>query len=290
MTAMRAKRLGALALAAVACTVAAREERAATTSGALAAGFVPAAPEQLARGAAAVAVDARGRVFVLDSVAGRIARVEGRELVPVAKVPRDADDLAIGPDGAFAVRRSVKPEVLVLDPTGAVVGAVDTSAVEDIDGIALGRSRRVVVTTPFQEELLVGSPSVPQLPAAIRASKREAAVAGIRTEGGELELRRGDARYVLGRGDAVRVVGARGDVACARIEHVDTDGDGRLVTRREAACVDLARGETLLRVELAPPGDALPRRELAFGGSTLAFARVLATGVSVTTWPVPEAR
>lgn len=249
-------------------------------------GFVPAAREQPARGAPAIAVDTEGHVFVLDAVNGRVLRKAGEELLTVAEVPRDSDDLAIGPDGAIAVRRSVKPEVLVLDAQGQRVGVVDTSAVPEVDGIALARSRRVLVTSPFQEIFSIGSPSMPQLPAAIRASKREAAIVGVRTEDGELELRAGDARHSLGKGDAVRIVGIEGDVACARIEHASTDAEGAIVTKREVACVDTRAGRTLLRRELAAPGAFLPRRELAFAGGTLAFAHVGEAGVEITTWRI----
>lgn len=258
----------------------------ARTSQPLRVGFVPAARDQAARGAPAIAVDGDGQVLVLDAVNGRVVRKAGDELLEIAHVPRDCDDLAVGPDGAIAVRRSVKPEVLVFDARGGRVGTVDTSAVADVDGIALGRSRQVIVTTPFQESFSLGSPAMPQLPAAILASKREAPIAGLRTDDGELELRSADVRHALGKGDAVRVVGIEGDVACVRIEHVATDAEGAVRTKREAACVDISARRTLFRRELPEPGAYLPRRELAFGGSTLAFARATEAGFEITTWRI----
>ncbi len=277
----------ALGMALVAaCSNGSRDEHETKTTQPLRVGFVPAARDQAARGAPAIAVDGGGHVFVLDAVNGRVLRKEGGELLTIAEVPRDADDLAIGPDGAIAVRRSVKPEVLVLDAGGRRVGVVDTSAVPDADGIALARSRRVIVTTPFQERFSLGSPAMPQLPAAILASKTEAPIAGVRTDDGELELRAGDARVSLGKGDAVRIVGIEGDVACARIEHVGTDTEGAVLTRREAACTDVRAKRTLFRRELPPPGAYLPRRELAFAGGVLAFARVTDAGVEISTWKI----
>jgi uncharacterized protein GlcG (DUF336 family) len=116
-------------------------------------GFVRASTERAARGAPAVAVDRDGRVFVLDAINARIARVADDDLVDVAEVPPDSDDLAIGPDGAFAVHRSVKPEILVLDPEGRKVGDVNgdllalyrmpDATVFSID-VAVAKSRNVV--------------------------------------------------------------------------------------------------------------------------------------------------
>lgn len=255
-----------------------------------ASGFVRASTERAARGAPAVAVDRNGRIFVLDAINARIARVVGDDLVDVAEVPPDADDLAIGPDGAFAVHRSVKPEIIVLDPEGHRVGIVDTSAVSDVDGIALGRSRRVLVTNSFQETFSLGSPAMPQLPSAILDGKRENDVQAVRTESGDLELRgaSGATRVSLGKGDALRVVGTQGDLACARIEHVvERDGaEGVIRVRREAACVDMRTARIALRVDLPPPGAFVPRRELAFAASTLVFAQPTDRGIEIQKWSV----
>lgn len=266
-------------------------------------GFRPAVRERAALGAPALAVGPGGRIYVLDAVRGRVVRLEGPEVVSLAEVPKDSDDLAIGPDGAFAVRRSVKPEVLVFGPGGERVGAVDTSAVESVDGLALGLSRRVSVTTPFQEIFLLGSPAAPQLAGQIWANKREGAalvsggrgVVAVRREDGELELHvvsqgeaegRVVARHALGKGTAARIVGASGEAVCVRVEHVSEGTGGAVAVEREAACLDAATGATLLRTKLPPPGTYVPRRELAFSGRTLAFAHPTEDGLSVTTWAV----
>ena len=285
----------AVAALALACSNGSRDEQPSSRSTqALRAGFIAGKTEQAARGAPAIAVHPDGHVLVLDAVNRRIARVSGAELVKVADVPGDSDDLAIGPDGSMAVRRSVKPEILVLDPQGGHVGVVDTSALADVDGIALGRSRRVIVTTPFQETFSLGSPAMPQLPAAILASKVEGAatlasgagVVAVRTDAGDVELRAGDARHTVGKADAGRIIGASGEVACARLEHVAAGPEGEVQTRREAACIHMASGRTVFRRALPPPGDYLPRRELDFRGSTLAFARSVDGRLDVTTWTV----
>lgn len=266
-------------------------------------GLRPAVPERAAFGAPAIAVGPGGQVFVLDAVNARVVRVDRGEAIPVAEVPKDADDLAIGPDGAIAVRRSVRPEVLVFDPDGTPAGRLDTSAVESAESITLGLSRRVIVTTPFQETFALGSPSFPQLAAAVHVGKREGAafleggagVAAVRRDDGELELRvsspRGSTRLALGRGDAARVVGASGSIACARVEHVSQRSasgaeDAPIEVEREVACLDVATGRSALRVRLPAPGTYVPRRELAFAGTTLAFAHPTDDGLSITTWTV----
>lgn len=283
---------GAFAMSFVAGACASRRNHEEVT--AKASGFVSASSERAARGAPAVAVDRLGRIFVLDAVNARIARVSGDDLVDVAEVPPDSDDLAIGPDGAFAVHRTVKPEILVLDPEGYRIGVVDSSAVPDVDGIALARSRRVLVTSSFQETFSLGSPAMPQLPSAVLDGKRENDVQAVRTETGDLELRtsaQGDeprARVSLGRGDAARVVGRDGDLVCARIEHViERDAvEGTIRVRREAACVHMKTGRTALRVDLPPPGSFVPRRELAFAANTLVFAQSTARGIELQKWSV----
>lgn len=265
-------------------------------------GYRASVPEHLAMGAPAVAVAPNGRVLVLDALKGRVVRMVKGEISPVVEnLPKDVDDLAVGPDGAFAVRRSVKPEVLVFAPDGKKIGAVDTSAVETTDAIALGLSRRVIVTSPFQETFSFGSPSFPQLPEAVLHGKREGVaflasgegIVGVRRESGALELRvvsQGDQEHrivksiALGEGSSVRVVGSNGSVVCARIEHASQGADGALQVDREAACVDVTTEQTLLRTKLPAVGTYVPRRELAFSGSTLVHMRPTDEGLDITTW------
>src|SRR5262249_37886512 len=94
------------------------------------------------------------------------------------------------------------------------------------------------------------------------------------------------ARWSFGKGDAARIVGASNGVACARIEHVGNDANGALVVKREAACLDLSNGKTLLRKELPAQGAYALRRELVLTNNTLAFARATGDGLDVTTWSV----
>ena len=281
--------------------------------GSSALGFRSHVNDGAALGVPAVAVGRSG-VYLLDALHGRIVRLAGDTITKVASVPVDADDLAIGPDGAFAVRRSIKPEVLVFGPDGAPAGVVDTSAVEVVSTIALGRSRQVFAQNGFQETFAFGSPSMPQVAGQVLAGKREGAaflaggegLVAVRTETGELELRsvrtqaeplgRESARrsgliatVALGKGSAARIAGTSGNVACLRLETVTEDAAGALVTSREAACVDIAAGKIVLRTKLPPPGTYVPRRELAFASDTLVFARPTARGLEVSTWKVPGA-
>ncbi|AKV00487.1 hypothetical protein AKJ09_07150 [Labilithrix luteola] len=267
-------------------------------------GFRPSFRESLPLGAPAIAVGTDGQVFVLDALNERVSKVLRGNLVPVASVPHDADDIAVAPDGAFAVHRVTKAQVTVYGPNGESMGNVDVSAIPELDGISLGTSRRVFVNSAFQETFLVGSPSLPQAKSAILAGKREGAaivagnmgVATVRTDSGELELRvlrQGEERttlartIALGKGAAARVVGASGAVACVRIEQTSQEpGNGAIGVEREAACVDVRSGDTVFRTKLPAPGAYLPRRELAFGGGKLAFAHAEADGLAVTVWDV----
>jgi hypothetical protein len=275
-------------------------------SGAGEVGLRAAVPERAAFGAPAVAVGARGEVFVLDAVNQRILRV-GKEPKPFGAVPLDADDLAISADGAYAVRRAMSPKVLVLDPAGQRLGEVDASGVGDVATVALGASRRVVVSTAFQETYALGSPSAPQLPQAIARSRKVGADLlpggdGVVTvaKDGNAELRvitqaadqeghaEARASWPLGRADSARVVGVSGSVVCMRLEHVETAADGSLKVDREARCLDTSSGVTVFRTDLAAPGLYVPRRELTFSRGLLVFAHPEREGLRVTTWTVVE--
>lgn len=278
-----------------------------TATGPEALGYRAAAAERLAMGAPAVAVGPRGTLFVLDALKGRVLRMtRGEPMAAVENLPKDVDDLAVGADGAIAVRRSVRPEILVFTPDGRKVGSVDTGAVETTDGFTLGPSRRVVVTSPMQETFFFGSPATPQLGEAVLANKREGAallpngegVVAVRRDDGVAELRvvsndpavdqaaRVKTTMALGAASSVRVVGVNGSVVCTRLEHASQAASGELVVDREAACVDVLAGKTLLRTKLPGVGTYVPRRELAFSGATLAHLRPTDEGLELTTWSV----
>ena len=271
-------------------------------------GFRPAMREAMPMGAPAIALAPNGSVLVLDALHGRVVRATRGDVSEIAKVPVDCDDIAVAPDGAFAVKRSMRPEVIVFAPSGERIGSVDIGAVENVDAIALGASRRVFVTNGFQQTFLVGSPSMPQTRASILANVRDGAalaadgsgVVAVKS-GDEVEIRvvalaqgadraQIKARFPLGKAEGVRLVGVDGDAACARIEHVATDASGAIAVKREAACVDLATGATLFRREIPGAGAYLPRRELALAHGTLVFAHATADGLDVTSFAIGGVR
>ena len=263
--------------------------------------------ERAAFGVPAVAVGPGGQVFALDAVNQRIVRVDrdGRDVTTMATVPRDADDLAIGADGAFAVHRAMTPKILVLDPAGQRVGEVDAASVGDVDAIVLAPSRRVVVRTAFQETFQLGSPSAPQLPQAIARSRKvgaELLESGdglvVLAKDGVAELRvmtqaadqdgHAEARttYALGSATTAHIVGVSGRTVCMRIEHADTAAEGPIAVRREARCLDTASGATVFRTDLPAPGLYVPRRELTFTRNLLVFAHPEKEGLRVSTWTI----
>jgi hypothetical protein len=267
-------------------------------------GLRAAVPERDTLGAPAVAIGPSGALFVLDAVKQRIVRVDA-EVTQVASVSRDADDLALGSDGAFAVRRTMTPKILVLDPSGNRIGEVDAGAVGDVDTVALGPSRRVVVRTAFQESFQLGSPSAPPLPEAVARSRKVGADLLASGEGvvvvakdGEVELRvmtqaadqEGHAEvratWSLGRATAARVVGVSERLVCLRLEHVDTASTGPLSVTREARCLDTSSGATVFRADLPAPGLYVPRRELTFAHHLLVFAHPEREGLRLQTWTV----
>ena len=272
-------------------------------------GLRAAAPERAAFGVPAVALGPSGDVFVLDAVNKRIVRATGGEVLPVAgEVPLDADDLALSADGAIAVRRTMSTKVLVLDPQGARIGEVDTQGMGDVDTIALGPSRRVIVKSAFQETFSLGSPHAPQLPEAAFRTRRVGADLLANGDGvvtvvkdGNAELRviaqakrdQGDeghatdrAVFSLGAAASAHIVGVTASTVCMRIEHADLTQSGPLVVEREARCVDASSGKTLFRTDLGAPGLYVPRRELTFAKGKLAFAKPEKNGLRITTWMV----
>jgi hypothetical protein len=265
-------------------------------------GFRPAIREALPMGTPAIAIAPNGSVLVLDALHERVVRAQKGDVSEIAKVPLDCDDIAVASDGAFAVKRSMRPEVLVFSPTGERIGSVDIGAVENADAITLGLSRRVLVSNGFQQTFMAGSPSMQQSKAAIQASARTGAALA-RDGSGVIAVKHADeveiqlvpqsddnaqpkARFSLGKADAARIIGVDGNAACARVEHVGTDVSGALEVKREATCIELTTGKTLFHQALPNVGAYLPRRELAFAHGTLVLARPNGDGLELTTYAV----
>ncbi|MDB4993251.1 MAG: hypothetical protein JWM74_683, partial [Myxococcaceae bacterium] len=146
-------------------------------------GLQPAASESLAQGVSAIAVLADGTTIALDRQKSRVVRLDldGRRAVKLADVPRDADDLATDEAGAFVVLGALTGKASIFDasrgPKAEAVGSVDVPRVfQDVEGLALAPSHRVMIRSSFQETFTVGSPAAPlPVDVAIR-TRREGAV------------------------------------------------------------------------------------------------------------------
>ena len=269
-------------------------------------GFAAALPERAAMGAPAVGTLPTGELLVLDALHSRVLRVEaGGAVREVARVDRDADDLAVGPDGAFAVKRTTTPKIVVYTPAGARQGELDYRILQDAERIELGASRRVTVVSAHQERYLLGSPTFPLSPAEVLHSKKEgvatradgAGLAVLRAPDGLLSLVavRHDAeqertvevgRVAIGRGASARVVGVTGNVACLRVETLEDTA--AVSVHREAVCVDASTGAVVFRTDLGAPGAYVPHRELTFARGRLTFAKPASAGLEVATFAVEE--
>lgn len=274
-------------------------------------GYLPAQPEQLAEGPSAVAVAPDGSVVLLDRLRERLLRLVGGEITVLAKVPRDAEDLAAGPDGALAVYSPLRARVWVRDDQGQPVGEMKVPRVmRQVREISLGPSRQVLLGDAHQHSYVLGSPSVPQtLEALLHGARRGAVilddgtgVVGRLLPDGRPELQlveagpdrqRIRARFSLGGPAlAVRVMGRAGSAVCARIERQGQGEGPALAIQREVVCLHMPSGEELLRRDLPPPGTYHPRRELAVGGSPprLAVITPEPRGLRLQIWPLEVLR
>lgn len=263
-----------------------RETRLVWGTDSTAVGFTPGGPEYLARGPQAVAVAPDGTTLVLDNVNARVIAIatDGTPRVVATGIARDAEDLAAGEGGAFAVYSPLQARAWIFDADGAPAGtvAIDRS-IRHITGIALGTSRQVLVRTAYQETLVVGSPAAPVELATTLAGKREGAflldaTRGLATRATDAGLqlvvtsntpgRRSTARAsftVPGAAMAAQLVGATADLACMRTEHV-TQATQALSVSRRAVCMNATTGAVALDRALAAPSTYLPAHELALGG------------------------
>ena len=274
-------------------------------------GLRPNAADHLAQGAAAIAVAPTGEVLVLDGVNRRVVAIgkDGTTRTAVSNVPSDADDIAVGPDGAIAVYGALTQKVTIFDHGQRAQEMAIPRVFHDVDRIALGASRRVSFRTGLGETLELGSPSFPLPLDVTLASKKEGAALLRDHTGVRAEVTRGEdgrvhaalVRVASGSSDqratvlsshaldadALHVIGAVGNVACARLEHVSS-ASGAISVEREAVCVDMAADRETLRVDLGAPGMYTPRGELAVGGvpAVLAFALPDDDGLHVTTYAI----
>ena len=258
-------------------------------------GLRPAFAEAQAQGPSAIALDGAGRAYVLDRLNRRVLRL-GERAVAVAAAAPDHELLAVGPDGALALYSPLRARVDLVDADGAAIGALDVPRhIGVVTAVTLQRSRRVTVATALQERYVLGSPSFPLPLPVVLAAHVEGAVAladgrgaTLRLDGGALLLR------IFGRAarelrvathaDAAMLVGADGDVACARTESLAPGAT--IEVERRVVCVDTATGAVRLDEALPAPGLYPPRTELAVGGGRVAVLTPTREGVAIASFPL----
>ena len=270
-------------------------------------GFRATLPDALAQGPTALALTDDGRMLIADGENARVAEVvgtDGKQTLGIrtfAGTPKDVRDLAVAPDGAVAYVRQLTSEVTVLDPEGAASGTLSARDLPYVDGLAFGPSRRVIAETSFQESFTLGSAHAPLSRESTLLGKKQGIgqlslgrlASVIKDDRGVIVLRihKGDATtaFPLTEATAARIIGARGEVACVRLEHAETSGTALKVTR-EVQCVNATTGDVVLRRDLGEPGQYVPYRELALGRGRLAFMKPTDKGLVVTAWNVEGAR
>jgi len=274
------------------------------------AGLRPRRLDTLAQGVSAVNLGPGGDIYLLDRLNRRVLRVAaGQGHLPVAaSVPGDAEDLALGPDGALAVYSPLRARAWIFE-NGERAGEVAVPRLfAMVRHISLHHSRVVRLHSAMQETFTLGSPSTPQLLEASLHSKQEGAffladgtgLAVRLLHGGFPEVRL--LAHTAGRTAimrkhrlsrpvlAARLVGVADGLACLRLEQ-DVSGAGRgpLQVERQVLCMDALSGRQVFIKSLPAPGLYLPRRELALGGSPplLALIHPRPEGLHLQVWPLP---
>lgn len=268
-------------------------------------GLRPAAAERLAWGPQAVAMTPAGEALVIDGINGRVLAV-GRAGVrdTGVAIAHDAEDVAVGADGSFAVYSALQSKAWMFEPDGTPAGelAIDRS-LHDVVGLTVESSRRIAIRTAYQETYPVGSVHAPVAVATSRTGKREGGllladgrgITATATAGAgvvHLVTNAGGRRSVElaafplpGSIDAVTPVGVTGTIACFRTEQVDQPGDQLRVARR-AVCVDVADGRVVLDRALPGRGSYLPRHDVAFAYGWLTSLTATDDGLAVSSCKV----
>ncbi len=264
-------------------------------------GFIPRAYERVARGPAAIAVGPTGEVFALDSVNGRVLGItQDTTRVAIDKVPTDAEDLAIGNDGALAVHSPLQAKAWVFDPDGAPAGSLDIARTfRGIVGIDVDASRQVSLRNAYQETFSAGSPAAPKDLPTMLSQKREGAFqledgrgVAVRAKDGVAELllirnatpethsQISQAYAIPGEVTGAQLVGMTGDIACLRLEQVTQPGEVIRVQRR-ALCMNVQTGAIVQDRTMPTPKTYKPRHELAVGANALAALEPHADGMTI---------
>jgi hypothetical protein len=267
-------------------------------------GLRPAALDSRAWGPQSIAIAPNGSALLLDAVNQRVLRLANGDVRVVAtNIARDAEDIAIGADGAFAVWSPLQAKAWMFESSGEAIGEVSIDrAFRHVTGVAMTTSRRLAIRTAYQETFVVGSPAAPVDLATSLTAKREGAFlladgrgVVVRAKDGAAELRVMDEtpgrratvramHSIPGRVDAAMLVGASGTTACMRVEKLE--GETAVAVSRRAVCIDVETGRIALDVALPQPGIYLPRQELALGGGKLVALHAATDGLVVRTCEV----
>ena len=264
--------------------------------------------EALDEGPSAVAIDSEGHVLIVDRLNHRVVRLGDSGIVASSPITPDVELIAAGPGGSFAAYSPLRAHVTVVDfavdGASKVVGEIAVPrGIREAQGINLGPSRRIEVTTSFQETFQLGSPSF-ALPLPVVMQSKEEGM--LRFEGGKraqvVRVNGATELQVIGprgertpiqrtalEGDAAMLVGATGNVACARTETLPPNSAEITVTRR-AVCVDVTSGKQVLSIDLPAPGLYLPKHELAVGAGRIATIVAESDGLAVDVYDLPSVR
>ncbi len=268
-----------------------------------------------AEGPSAVFVAPGGAIAIVDRLNERALEVApSGEVRTIAKVAADGEHGAMGRDGALVIWSPLRARMWVSSKDGESMGELAVPrALIDLERIEMGQSHRVYAVNSMQETVALGSPRAPLDLSAVLRTKREGAafladgrgvVGRVSKEHvGEIVTMqpgsKGEERatskvaFVLdGAVSAIRIVGAVGDIACARISRVSQSPDGSLVVKREALCVDLEQGEVVAKREMGGRGLYAMHADVAVGGTPpmLVTAMPLEEGFRIERVALPSAK
>jgi len=175
-------------------------------------GFVRGGDESRDRGPSAVAFAADGKsLLVLDTLALRIVSVTPNGAVRsfATELPKDADGIAVSPQGEVAVHRALTLSVDVYDARGQRSGSVAVPpGARDANVVHLLSQGRVVLEHPYQERYLLGSPNAPRDAQSVLASRREGVAEGFAREGYQILVEHPDGQRVVDADPGVARLGA----------------------------------------------------------------------------------
>jgi len=199
------------------------------------------------RGPTSVALDPPGNVWILDNLNNRLAGYDqkGARIGEVALTPGHRDDLAIGPDGSFALLSMHLSRIEVLDRDGRPQGFLKLSPLLAPFG-RISFPGEIEIENPHGERFRLGTVENPRPIKQVLLGRRMEC--GIRVDAGAARL------YTQDNNDLV----AEGRRSC-RVTDLDL---GEVASARPAT--DCSRSSFLVEVERLLPGSkVIVEREVA---------------------------